>query len=30
MVIIVNGLIPIKHAGLQPGIAWTTGLEYTF
>jgi hypothetical protein len=30
MVIMVNGLIPINHAGLQPGIAWTTGLEYTF
>jgi hypothetical protein len=30
MVIVVNGLVPIKKAGLQPDIAWTAGLEYTF
>jgi hypothetical protein len=29
-VIVVNGLVPINRAGLQPGIAWTAGLEYTF
>lgn len=30
IVIVVNGLVPIKKAGLQPNIAWTAGLEYTF
>jgi hypothetical protein len=30
MVLVVNGLVPIKKAGLQPEIAWTAGLEYTF
>lgn len=30
MIIIVNGIVPIKHAGLQPNFAWTTGLEYNF
>lgn len=30
MVIVVNALVPIKKAGLQPDIAWTAGLEYTF
>ena len=30
MVIVVNGIVPIKHAGLQPNFGWTTGLEYTF
>ena len=29
-VIVVNGLVPIKKAGLQPDMAWTAGLEYTF
>ncbi len=30
MVIVINGLVPIKKSGLQPDIAWTAGLEYTF
>jgi hypothetical protein len=30
MVIVVNGLVPLKRSGLQPNFAWTTGLEYTF
>jgi len=30
MVLLVNGLIPINKSGLQPGIAWTAGMEYTF
>ena len=30
MIIIVNGIVPIKKAGLQPNFIWTTGLEYTF
>jgi hypothetical protein len=30
MIIMVNGLVPIKKAGLQPNFAWTAGLEYTF
>lgn len=30
VVIVTNGLVPITKAGLQPGIVWTAGLEYTF
>jgi len=30
MVIVVNGVVPLKRAGLQPNFAWTAGLEYTF
>jgi len=30
MVIIANALVPIRHSGLQPNVAWTAGLEYTF
>ena len=30
MVLLVNGLVPIKKTGLQPNVAWTAGLEYTF
>lgn len=30
MVIVMNGLVPINKTGLQPGIAWTVGMEYTF
>jgi hypothetical protein len=29
-VIVLNGLVPINQSGLQPGIVWTAGLEYTF
>ena len=29
-VIVLNGIVPIKKAGLQPNFAWTAGLEYTF
>ena len=30
MVLLLNGLIPINKTGLQPGVAWTVGMEYTF
>lgn len=30
MVIVTNAIVPINKSGLQPGIAWTGGLEYTF
>lgn len=29
-VIVTNAIVPINKTGLQPGIAWTAGLEYTF
>ena len=29
-VIVLNAIVPINKVGLQPGVAWTAGLEYTF
>jgi len=29
-VIVINAIVPINKTGLQPDIAWTAGLEYTF
>jgi hypothetical protein len=30
MVLVVNGLVPLRGAGLQPDYIWTAGLEYAF
>lgn len=30
LMVVTNGIIPIRQGGLQPGVAWTTGLEYAF
>jgi len=29
-VIVLNAIVPVNKTGLQPGVAWTAGLEYTF
>jgi hypothetical protein len=29
-VIVLNAIVPVNKTGLQPGMAWTAGLEYTF
>ena len=28
--LVANLLIPVRQGGLQPNIAWTGGLEYSF
>jgi hypothetical protein len=28
--LVVNGLVPLNRGGLQPNVAWTLGLEYSF
>jgi hypothetical protein len=30
VVLVLNALVPIRKAGLQPDVAWTAGVEYTF
>ncbi|HET7039897.1 MAG TPA: hypothetical protein VFH97_08410 [Gemmatimonadales bacterium] len=30
MVLVVNGLVPMRKVGLQPDYLWTAGLEYAF
>jgi hypothetical protein len=30
MVLVVNGLVPLRNVGLQPDFLWTAGLEYAF
>jgi hypothetical protein len=30
VVLVVNGLVPLRGAGLQPDYIWTAGLEYAF
>ncbi|MEO8451697.1 MAG: hypothetical protein ABI647_18030 [Gemmatimonadota bacterium] len=30
MTVVTNLLLPVRFGGLQPNIAWTTGLEYSF
>jgi hypothetical protein len=30
MVLVINGLVPMRKVGLQPDYLWTAGLEYAF
>ena len=28
--VVTNGIVPVRRGGLQPDVAWTLGLEYSF